>query len=129
MQHYKHLIMNRKRIVTPSDTTEIEKGKSYIIADIVDYIPDAVATKTIIKKITGHVNIMSFDSGEGLSEKTLPFDTFVQIIEGNAELVIDGIPNLLNTGQGIVIPAHLASFINPKGRFKIIQTIIKSGYE
>jgi hypothetical protein len=32
---------------------------------------------------------MSFDTGEGLTEKTSPFDTFVQIIEGKAEIVID----------------------------------------
>ena len=71
---------------------------------------------------------MSFDSGEGLTEKTSPFDTFIQIIEGKAEIVIDKIPHLLQSGMGITIPAHTANFINPNGRFKI-STIIKSGYE
>jgi quercetin dioxygenase-like cupin family protein len=72
---------------------------------------------------------MSFDSGEGLTEKTSPFDTFIQIIEGNAEIVIDKIPHLLASGQGIIIPAHIPNFTKPNGRFKMISTIIKSGYE
>ena len=36
---------------------------------------------------------MSFDAGEGLTEKTTPYDTFAQIIEGNAEIVIKGSSN------------------------------------
>ena len=72
---------------------------------------------------------MSVDSGEGLTEKTTPFDTFVQIIDGQAEIVINGVSNLLKTGQSIVIPAHAPNLIKPNGRFKMIQTIIKSGYE
>lgn len=121
--------MDRERIEHQSDTTEIEKAKSYIIVEIIQYVPNSVVIKTIMKKSTGNVSVMSFDSGEGLAEKTSPFDAFVQIIEGKAELVIDGVPNLLNTGQGMIIPAHLPSFIYPSGRFKMIQTIIKSGYE
>lgn len=121
--------MDKERTEHQSDFTEIEKAKSYIIVEIIEYVPSAVVIKTIIKKTTGNISIMSFDNGEGLAEKTSPFDIFVQIIEGVAELVIDGIPNFLHTGQGIIIPAHLSSFINPNGRFKLIQTIIKSGYE
>jgi hypothetical protein len=44
---------------------------------------------------------MSFDSGEGLNEKISPFDTYAQIIDGNAEIVIDSISHLLETGQSI----------------------------
>jgi quercetin dioxygenase-like cupin family protein len=72
---------------------------------------------------------MSFDSGEGLTEKTTPFDTFLQIIEGEAEIVISGESNGLHTGQSIVIPAHAPNFVKPNGKFKMIQTVIKSGYE
>ena len=72
---------------------------------------------------------MSFDSGEGLTEKTTPFDTFAQIIEGQAEIVIDGTANFLETGQSIVIPAHSPNYVRPNGRFKMILTVIKSGYE
>jgi len=72
---------------------------------------------------------MSFDSGEGLTEKISPFDTFVQIIEGKAEIIINRKSNMLETGMGIIIPAHDSNSIKPSGRFKLISTIIKSGYE
>ena len=57
---------------TPS--TEIEKSKVHIIVEIIEYIPNAVVSKTIIKKTTGNVTVTSFDTGEELAEKTSPFD-------------------------------------------------------
>lgn len=111
------------------ENNELEKAKSHIIVEIIEYMANAVVIKTIIKKSTGSISAMSFDSGEGLTEKTSPFDTFVQIIEGKADIVIDKISHLLESGQGIIIPANSPNFIKPNGRFKMISTIIKSGYE
>ena len=120
--------LNPESKVSPGNI-ELEKSVSHIIVEIIEYVPNSVVIKTIIRKSTGNVSIMSFDSGEGLTEKTSPFDTFAQIIEGKAEIVIDRVSHLLESGQGIIIPAHASNFIKPNGRFKMIQTIIKSGYE
>lgn len=111
------------------DSTELEKSKSLIIVEIIEYVSNSVVIKTILKKSTGNISVMSFDSGEGLTEKTAPFDTFAQIIEGKAEIVVDKVSNLLVSGQGIIIPAHSPNYIKPNGRFKMISTVIKSGYE
>ena len=108
---------------------EIEKSIAHITVEIIEYLPNAVVSKTIIKKSTGNISVMSFDSGEGLTEKATPFETFAQIIDGNAELVIGGEVFYLETGQSIVIPAHAPNYIKPNGRFKMILTVIKSGYE
>ena len=111
------------------DIPELEKSIAHIVVEIIEYIPNSVVIKTIIRKSTGNISIMSFDSGEGLTEKTSPFDTFAQIIEGKAEIVIDKVSNHLESGMGIIIPAHASNFIRPNGRFKMIQKVIKSGYE
>jgi quercetin dioxygenase-like cupin family protein len=108
---------------------ELEKSKALIIVEIIEYVPNSVVIKTIIKKNTGNISAVSFDTGEGLTEKTSPFDSFVQIIDGNAEIEIDGKTNLLATGQSIIIPAHSPNIIKANERFKMISTVIKSGYE
>jgi quercetin dioxygenase-like cupin family protein len=113
----------------PSKEGEIEKGKAHIIVELIEYEHNAVLSKSILKKATGSINALSFASGEGLNEKISPFDTYAQIIDGSAIIVIDGKATTLQTGQGILIPAHQSSHIKPNGRFKIILTVIKSGYE
>jgi quercetin dioxygenase-like cupin family protein len=111
------------------DNVDIEKSKAFIIVEIIEYVPNSVVTKTIIKKSTGNVSAEAFDTGEGLSEKISPFDSFAQIIDGKAEIVIDGNSHFLNTGESIIIPAHTPNIIKANERFKMISTIIKSGYE
>ena len=98
------------------------------MVEIIEYVKNEVASKIILKKTTGNVRIMAFDIEEGQKEKTIPFDTFVQIIDGEANIVISGNSHILNTGQSIVIPAHASNYIKPNGRFKMIETTIKSGY-
>ena len=61
--------------------------------------------------------------------KTSPFDTFIQVIDGKAEIIIYAKSNMLNTGQAIIIPAHAQNTIKANARFKMISTVIKSGYE
>jgi quercetin dioxygenase-like cupin family protein len=111
------------------DYPEVDKAKAFIIVEIIEYVPNAVVIKTIIRKTTGNVSAVSVDTGEALAEKTVPFDTFVQIIDGNAEIIIDGACNFLKTGQSIIIPAHTTNTVKANERFKMISTIIKSGYE
>jgi quercetin dioxygenase-like cupin family protein len=114
---------------TDNKKQELEKSRVHIIVEIIEYVPNAVVSKTIIKKTTGNITVTSFDTGEELAEKTSPFDTFIQIIDGAAEVIINEKTYLLRLGNGIVIPAQAPHCINANERFKMISTVIKSGYE
>lgn len=113
----------------PKGDGEIEKGKAHIVVELIEYEHNEVVSKSIMKKATGSIDAMAFESGEGLDEKTSPFDTYLQIIDGSAIVVVDGKETKLELGQGILIPAHASSHIEPNGRFKLLLTVIKSGYE
>ena len=110
-------------------TIELEKSKNVILIEIIEYVPNSVVTKTIIRKTIGNISIVAIDTGEALPEKISPFDTFIQIIEGDAEVSIDEKSSFLGTGEAIIIPAHTTNFVRANKRFKMILTIIKSGYE
>jgi len=111
------------------ENVEIEKSKAIITVEIIEYEPHSVVSKTIINKTTGSVSAMSFDNGEALTEKIIPFDSFAQIIDGRAEIVIDAKSHLLNTGESIIIPAHTPNIVKANEKFKMILTVIKCGYE
>ena len=111
------------------DIQEVEKAKPLIVVEIVEYVPNSVVHKSILKKTTGNISVISIDTGETLTEKMSPFDTFIQIIDGKAEVLIDGISNLMEIGQSIIMPAHSSNTVKARGRFKMISTTIKSGYE
>jgi len=112
-----------------NDNLEVEKGKIHIVVEIIEYMLNAIVSKTIIKKTTGNVTASSFDAGEELDEKISPFDTYIQIIDGVAELTLDDKKYMLKLGEGIIIPAHSKHHFNANEQFKMISTVIKSGYE
>jgi quercetin dioxygenase-like cupin family protein len=112
-----------------SENKELEKSKPQMIVQVIQYMPNAVVSKTILKRITGNVTLSSFDVGEELPEKLSPFDTFVQIIDGQAQLIIDEKEFTLKLGEGIIIPSHSLHHFHANEQFKMIATVIKSGYE
>ncbi|MDR6804232.1 quercetin dioxygenase-like cupin family protein [Dyadobacter sp. BE34] len=112
-----------------TDNEELAKAKAHIIVEIIEYVPNAVLSRTIIKKTTGNVTVSAFDAGEEIAEKSSAFDTYIQIIDGSAEIIIDGKKHQLARGQGIIIPAHQRNSFCAKEPFKMISTVIKSGYE
>src|SRR5665811_390392 len=97
-------------------TKEVEKSKTHILIEIIEYVPNSVVSKTITRKNTGNISVVAFDTGEALAEKISPFDNFIEIIEGTAEVIIDDQPNMLQMGQGIIIPAHTSNIVKANGR-------------
>ena len=90
-------------------------------------MPDkAVVSKHILKKETGNISLFAFDKGEGLSEHTAPFDALVFIVDGKAEIIIDGQSNMLDAGETIVMPADVPHALKATEQFKMVLTMIKS---
>lgn len=108
---------------------ELKKATPHIIVEIIEYMPNAVVNKTILKKTTGNITVSSVDAGEEVGEKTLPFDNYIQIIDGGADVTINKKLYKLRVGEGITIPAHATQLFNASVQFKMISSIIKSGYE
>ena len=117
------------RSIEPNSNLELEKDRVHIIVEIIEYVEGAVVTKTIIRKSTGNVSAMSFDTGTDIGDKISPFDNFIQVIEGTAELVVNKKLHRMSPGNSIIIPAHTQYYFNAREKFKIISTVIKSGYE
>lgn len=117
---------DQKKVCEPK---EVDKDETHFVVQIVDYVPNSVLSRTIMKKITGNVTVTAFAKGEELAEKTSPFDNYIQIIDGSAEITIDHKLHILTLGMGIIIPAHCKHFFNAEKQFKMISTVIKSGYE
>src|SRR6476660_2649776 len=108
-------------ITNQFENIELEKSKAHIIVEILEYVPNSVLIKTIIKKTTGNITVTSMDAGEELAEKTSPFDTFIQIIDGAAQGKISERKYKLRLGEGIIIPAHSSHCFNASEQFKMIS--------
>lgn len=99
------------------------------INNLPDYQSNSVVSREIIKKDECTVTFFAFDEGQGLSEHTAPFDALVYIIDGEADIIIDGNNNSLCSGEMIIMPANHPHALKAIKPFKMLLVMIKSKKE
>jgi quercetin dioxygenase-like cupin family protein len=96
------------------------------MADLAAYQDGSVVSRTIIDKKVGTVTLFAFDQGQGLSEHVAPYDAFVYILDGQAEITISG--KKLNLGQGemVIMPANEPHALKAVKRYKMLLVMIRA---
>lgn len=92
----------------------------------IDYQEKSVVSQTVLKTKGGTLTLFAFDKGQGLSEHTAPFNAVVQIVDGQAEIVIGGEPHRVSAGEFIIMPANVPHALTAVERFKMLLTMIRS---
>ena len=107
-------------------SNEFEKGKIFSYNQSINYAEKAVVSKHILKKDTGNISLFAFDKDEGLSEHTTPFDALVFIVDGEADIKINGVSNVLGVGESIIMPSNVPHALIAVEKFKMVLTMLKS---
>ena len=95
-------------------------------AGLLSYQDGAVVSRTLLKHTSGSVTMFAFDEGQGLSEHTSPFDAFVYLLEGGAEITVSGKPIVAKTGDLVLLPANEPHGLKATTRFKMMLTMLRS---
>ena len=101
-------------------------GRPLPLATAVDYSSGAIVSRTVLDKPTGTLTLFAFDAGQGLSEHTAPYDATVQILDGEAELIIGGQSVKARTGELVIMPANVPHAVRAHQRFKMLLIMIRS---
>jgi quercetin dioxygenase-like cupin family protein len=101
-------------------------GRAGRLSDLVGYQDGAIVSRTLIKGANGSVTVFAFDQGQELSEHTVPFDAFVFVCDGEAEIRISEVINQVRTGEAIVMPASQPHSIKAVRRFKMMLSMVRS---
>jgi quercetin dioxygenase-like cupin family protein len=96
------------------------------LTDLVPYRAGSVVSRTVIKRPAGTVTLFAFDVGEGLSEHTAPFEALVCVLDGVAEVRIDGVPYRVAAGETITLPAGHPHALKAVERFQMLLVMVRS---
>ena len=77
---------------------KFEKGKVFVVSELVDYADGGVVSKELVRSNAGSVTRFSCDAGQGLSEHIAPFDAFIQVVDGEMLLNVEGTDNHIKAG-------------------------------
>ncbi len=109
--------------MTKEDTEN--KGIAIAMRESIAYADGAVVSKTLLDKRAGTLTLFSFDIGQGLSEHTAPYDATVQVIDGEAEITINGETQTVHAGELIIMPANIPHELRGAKRFKMLLIMIR----
>lgn len=101
-------------------------GSPQVLDALVAYQSGAVVSREILNRSAGTVTLFSFDTGQGLSEHTSPFDALVVVISGEADMHISGRATTVREGEVIILPANEPHAVSAVNRFKMMLVMIRS---
>src|SRR5262245_7698495 len=110
---------------TVQATPTLEPGEARPMRELVEYAGGGIVSKVLKKSPAGSLTLFAFDAGEDLSEHTAPFDAFVLVLEGRAELTIGGVRVRAAPGEIVLMPAGVAHAVRAPERFKMLLMMIR----
>lgn len=103
----------------------VEHEKTFAIAGLVDYEEGKVNSLTLSQEPGCKVTVFAIPQGEGIGGHSAPGDAMPFVLEGTAEITINGTPHEVSAGQAVVIPAGSPHSLRAVTNFKMLLTVVK----
>ncbi|MEI6809904.1 MAG: cupin domain-containing protein [bacterium] len=106
----------------------MKKTKGGNVMDLegaIKYESGAIVSKTLIEKKDSDLSLFAFDKGQGMSAHTSPYDAVVQVLDGEASIVIGRKPVKVKAGQLVIMPSKVPHSLTANKRFKMLLTLVK----
>jgi len=103
----------------------LEHSTPLYVKDQIGYEPGKVVSFTLAQKPGVGMTLFAFDEGEGISTHAAPGDAMAHILEGKAEITIDGVKNEVSEGELIIMPATIPHAVKAITKFKMLLTVVK----
>ncbi len=96
------------------------------LTELTDYQQGSVVSRTLLQNESGTLTVFSFDEGQALSEHTVPFNAFIQVLDGQAEITIGDKPCIVSSGEIVLMPGGVPHKVKAVKRFKKLLTMFKA---
>jgi quercetin dioxygenase-like cupin family protein len=107
----------------------MDNSKPYKLLDLASYSEGSIVSRTLIKSKSGNITFFAFAKGQGLSEHTAPFNAFVHLLDGAAQVKIGEDVLKLSAGEVIILPANIPHALQAVEDFKMALIMIRDKEE
>lgn len=106
-------------MIAQDQRTDASPNKKDLVL-MVDYKKNGIQVKTLVDTPTGTMKLFAFDHGTKLKEHRSQHDVQLFVLEGVAEVTIEGRIFQVQAGEPITIPAKQAHAVEAKTPFKML---------
>lgn len=101
----------------------IEKETKLHLADLVEYCPGQVVSKTLVQNELVSMTIFSFDKEEEISSHSAGGDAMVTVLDGTGKFTVGGVEYVLEAGETLIMPKGIPHAVFGLKRFKMLLTV------
>lgn len=108
---------------------KIPAGEVLVLQSLIRSTDQGIASRILAKTDGGNLTLFAFDTGQGLTEHTSPFDALVIVLEGALTLTIDGEPLQATPGTIVRMPADVAHAVDAPEPARMLLIMLKDRRE
>ena len=107
----------RRGSIPPAEATSL--------AGLVSYADGSIVSRAIVQEKAASLTLFAFDAGQSLSEHTTSQDAYLEVLDGEVDLVIGGKAVVARAGEVVLMPAGVPHEVNARQRFKMLLTMVR----
>jgi quercetin dioxygenase-like cupin family protein len=92
---------------------------------LVDYAEGSIVSRPIIRGSRGSLTLFAFDEGQELSEHTTPSEAVILVVDGCADVTLNGRTSSVQNGEMMVLPANVSHAVRANSRFKMALFMLR----
>lgn len=106
------------------DTKGIETKKVFDVKSLINYKAGEVVEKVVTFVKGGAVELKAADTGTDIKEHSVPYQAILYVLEGEAEVTIEGKVYNPHEGQLLIVPANAKHSLHANKRFTVLLSVI-----
>ena len=103
----------------------IPPADALALSSLITPTEQGIASRILAKTPGGSLTLFAFDTGQGLSEHTSPFDALVLVLEGSLTLTIGGSPVRATPGTIVRMPADIPHSVEASEACRMLLIMLR----
>jgi quercetin dioxygenase-like cupin family protein len=103
----------------------IPPAEVHALRSLITRTEQGIASRVLAKASGGSITLFAFDSGQGLTEHTSPFDALVLVLEGSLMLTIGGTAVRAMPGTIVRMPADIPHSLDAPEACRMLLVMLR----
>ena len=106
-------------------TKNIPVNEILHLGDRLEYKEGQVISITIAQNERLSITLFALPKGEEISTHVTVGDAIVQILDGEANIVVGDVEHNVKTGETLIMPSEVPNSLDARENFKMLLTVVK----
>lgn len=104
---------------------QLPAAEALPLESLVTSTAQGIASRILAKTPGGNVTLFAFDTGQGLTEHTSPFEALVMVLAGTLTLTIGGAPVEARRGTVVRMPADVPHALDAAEPVRMLLVMLR----